>query len=378
MMVTIAHSMLLSVGFWFLGKSLFTKTQLFQAERFYLLTVLCLIFLPFIPFSSEIVILEELHIPSLVLSQLSLQGDASKIINAERIWLLGSTVFFGIFLYRLYLILRLYQASVPSPHSQFLRFSSKHQNPCNFGQWIFLPIGLPDNLSAAIQQHEEGHRHYKHSIDIFLIAMVQIVLWWNPFVYLIGRRVRVLHEFQADAYANKRIPHYTEAILGFLKKRQTHIWPSSFNPLFIKLHNRIIMLQSQSQKTFPIVRLMLLAPVFTALLLFGCQKENPLTATKDLAQMPSFKGGQPELIQYMQEHLVYPKGVEKAETVQVQFVVSSNGSIDQVKAVSSTPESLNQAAVSTIENMPDWNPGMTKSGDKAAVQLVLPVQFSPR
>ncbi|MBQ6208195.1 MAG: energy transducer TonB [Prevotella sp.] len=52
----------------------------------------------------------------------------------------------------------------------------------------------------AILLHERAHIHLRHSIDILLLIVVEAVQWWNPVIYLLGRSLRNVHEYEADNY----------------------------------------------------------------------------------------------------------------------------------------------------------------------------------
>ena len=50
----------------------------------------------------------------------------------------------------------------------------------------------------AILLHERAHIACRHSWDILLLVVAEAVQWWNPFVYLLGRSLRDVHEYEAD------------------------------------------------------------------------------------------------------------------------------------------------------------------------------------
>ena len=52
--------------------------------------------------------------------------------------------------------------------------------------------------SREILLHEKGHVRALHSWDLLLLAMLQVLQWWNPFVYILGYSLRDVHEYEAD------------------------------------------------------------------------------------------------------------------------------------------------------------------------------------
>ena len=94
-------------------------------------------------------------------------------------------------------------------------------------------------------------------------------------------------------------------------------------------------------------------------------------------QMPSFPGGQQNLINYYSSHINYPaaaleNGIQGR--VICSFVVEKNGSIGDVKVVKSVDPSLDKEAVRVIRNMPKWNAGK-QNGLPVRVKFTVPVTF---
>lgn len=94
--------------------------------------------------------------------------------------------------------------------------------------------------------------------------------------------------------------------------------------------------------------------------------------------MPVFPGGEHALHQYLRDHLQYPEeardsGIEG--TVVVQFIVDTDGTIYDVKAVGyPRGGGLEKEAVRLVKNMPKWIPG-EQNRKKVKVQYSLPVRF---
>ena len=52
--------------------------------------------------------------------------------------------------------------------------------------------------AREILLHERGHVMARHSWDLLLLALLQVVQWWNPLVYVLGISLRDVHEYEAD------------------------------------------------------------------------------------------------------------------------------------------------------------------------------------
>ena len=57
-----------------------------------------------------------------------------------------------------------------------------------------------EEAGREIVLHEMGHILGRHSWDVVLLTLVQMLQWWNPLVYLLGISLRDVHEYEADDY----------------------------------------------------------------------------------------------------------------------------------------------------------------------------------
>ncbi|WP_027418049.1 energy transducer TonB [Crocinitomix catalasitica] len=92
---------------------------------------------------------------------------------------------------------------------------------------------------------------------------------------------------------------------------------------------------------------------------------------------PEFPGGEAAMAEWIQKNIVYPPmSVEMGEqgVVYVQFVVNSDGSIEQVKTVRGVSDAIDKEAQRIVKRMPKWKPG-EQQGKKVRVRFVLPINF---
>ena len=104
--------------------------------------------------------------------------------------------------------------------------------------------------------------------------------------------------------------------------------------------------------------------------------ETPLTIVE---QMPTFPGGEAEMMKYIQKNVSYPQ-MEKEGQIQgtcyVTFVVEKDGSITDVKVlrgVSGGP-GCDKEAMRVVKSMPNWKAGK-QNGREVRVQFNLPIKF---
>jgi len=104
--------------------------------------------------------------------------------------------------------------------------------------------------------------------------------------------------------------------------------------------------------------------------------EAILTFTQEAAQFP---GGPLKLIQFIKDHLQYPKeAIEKniQGKVVVQFVVTKSGKIDlnSIKILRSVAPQIDAEAKRIVAQMPDWLPAKN-DGKPVNAYYVIPVTF---
>jgi bla regulator protein BlaR1 len=121
-------------------------------------------------------------------------------------------------------------------------------SPASFFHYVF--VNKADYLENKIPQevlfHEKEHGRLKHTLDILLLEIVQIVAWFNPFVYLYKQAIQLNHEFEVDQkvvryYGSAK--HYQYLLINQAADSSKLI--HSFN--FIHIKKRILMITRNSQ-----------------------------------------------------------------------------------------------------------------------------------
>jgi hypothetical protein len=70
--------------------------------------------------------------------------------------------------------------------------------PFSFMHWIVINVSDYEQHRRSILTHEQAHARLGHSWDVLLLEMVQVFQWFNPFVWLLGRELKAIHEYEAD------------------------------------------------------------------------------------------------------------------------------------------------------------------------------------
>ena len=104
------------------------------------------------------------------------------------------------------------------------------------------------------------------------------------------------------------------------------------------------------------------------------EKEEVFQAVE---QMPQFPGGDAELMKFLSKNINYPTMAMENNVqgrVIVQFVVTKNGSIGEVKVARSVDRDLDREAIRVVKSLPKFIPGKM-NGQAVNVWYTLPVNF---
>lgn len=271
------------------------------------------------------------------------------------------------------------------------------EGPFSFFDWIFInPERHKSDEIEEIMMHELTHCQQLHSIDIIFSELFCIIFWFNPFVWLLKREVRLNLEYLADnsVLANGRDnKEYQYHLLGLTYRKNVATITNNFNVLPIK--KRIKMMNKKETKGILKAKYMLYIPLVAMLLAVSnietiARNVTKVTSSVEIQQkpkkapnqvytvaevMPTFKGN---LNKWLSENLRYPKdAVSRKEQgrVMVRFIVTDKGEVIQPEIVRSVSPSLDKEALRVVSKMPAWNPG--RNGNKnVATKYMLPIIFS--
>lgn len=296
----------------------------------------------------------------------------------------------------------------------------KAQEPYSFFKWICIhPATHTDKELDEILIHEQTHVEEYHSIDILLAQSAIILCWFNPFVWLLRKEVRINHEYLADKHvitAGHDKKTYQYHLIGM--QHQPVAAANLYNNFSVlPLKKRIKMLNKKRTRSIMKSKYLMLLPVAAMLLLFSnCVnkakngEQQATTEVKDttatnVAQtpkeeaapvsqetssispdetifeivevMPEYPGGMQACLKYLAKEIDYPKKAQDAGQqgrVIVQMVVSKEGKVVNPKIVRSVSPELDAEAIRVVKSMPDWKPGKQR-GQAVNVKYTLPIMF---
>lgn len=277
-------------------------------------------------------------------------------------------------------------------------------SPFCFFHYIVMSHDDYTNNRGFILTHEQEHIRLHHYIDLVVLQLATIIQWFNPFVWLIGKNLKAIHEFEVDeAVLNKGIDATQYQQFLVIKAVGNRLQPFANNLNKESLKRRIIMMNQKKSNRWMMLKALFIIPVATlAVSVFanGTDVSNMTNAVNTTANsistnnmqtkqsdskvfvavevMPQFKGGNKALMEYLMMNVKYPESAAKAKQqgrAVVGFVVRKDGTVSDVYIVKSTGyDVLDNEAMRVVKSMPAWEPGKQK-GKPVDVKYFVPITF---
>ncbi|MGB5989246.1 MAG: M56 family metallopeptidase [Marinifilaceae bacterium] len=282
-----------------------------------------------------------------------------------------------------------------------------------------------------ILSHELVHVNQKHSLDVIVINILQVILWFNPIIYFYTKAIQENHEYIAD---KEVIKHHSAGGYLQLLLSQTMANTVSVMSCFAQsnLKKRVIMMKKQKNMKYALLKYIsaFTLPVVMFFAVSVCNEASAaeniksviskVTNVKDYSfkadstdlivigdtvvtckakvimpsdvtvvdeqvlvraeQMPTFPGGVKAMYKFLGKNTTYPAEAQKNNIkgrVFVGFVVDKDGSISNAKVLRPVNPYLDKEALRVVTSMPKWKPGV-QSGNTVRVKYTVPINFSLR
>ena len=156
---------------------------------------------------------------------------------------------------------------------------------------------LPSSTEGeAVLAHELAHVHLRHSWDMLLLSLVEVVQWFNPCIWMLDASLREVHEYEADDAVLRRgisARDYQLLLIETAVGRSRYALANAFN--HSQLKNRITMMTKKKSPRWARLKVLYAVPltlVALAAMANSQIKENidPLTfvnnkrVTKDMVK----------------------------------------------------------------------------------------------
>jgi hypothetical protein len=135
--------------------------------------------------------------------------------------------------------------------------------PFSFFSFIFLnEENISKNNINEIIAHERTHINQYHTLDALFLNIIAIVQWFNPFIWLIKKALKEVHEFQADEKVIAQgfdSASYSETLIKQIAGAKAMDFANCFNHLLIK--KRLIMLKKLKPGKLAPLKTILILPL---------------------------------------------------------------------------------------------------------------------
>src|SRR5579863_203357 len=156
-------------------------------------------------------------------------------------------------------------------------FVSEKGTPFSFFKSIFWGKEMEINSREGRQilRHELFHVRNRHSLDIIGMEIVSILCWFNPFFHWIGRELKLIHEYAADACAVSETNEYEYAGL-LITKVSGSPFPLT-NPFFKnQIKRRIAMITKTHKNKKALMSRFMILPLLALLICLFSFKVNTI------------------------------------------------------------------------------------------------------
>jgi TonB family protein len=157
----------------------------------------------------------------------------------------------------------------------YIRKVSNIAGSFSFFNWIFLSeeTNLHGEENAVILQHEKAHSRLGHSYDIVFFDLFRACFWWLPTAWFLRKEIKIIHEYQADAYALKSydIDRYSSVLISATLKTNGLSLASSFHDGLILKRLTAMKKQVKNVSPWKIATLSLLG--VSLFVVFACTEE---------------------------------------------------------------------------------------------------------
>lgn len=277
-------------------------------------------------------------------------------------------------------------------------------SPFCFFHYIVMSRDDYANNRGFILTHEQEHIRLRHYIDLIILQVATIIQWSNPFVWLIGKNLKAIHEFEVDeAVLNKGIDATQYQQFLVIKAVGNRLQPFANNLNKESLKRRIIMMNQKKSNRWMMLKALFVIPVATlAVSVFANTsdmssmakaanttansisttnmqtKQSDIKSSDKVEVMPEFKGGNKAMMEFLMMNMKYPESAVKAKQqgkAVVGFVVKKDGTVSDVYIEKSTGyDVLDNEAMRVVKSMPAWEPGKQK-GKPVDVKYFVPITF---
>ena len=226
--------------------------------------------------------------------------------------------------------------------------------------------------------HEQAHIACRHSWDVLWLSFVEVLQWFNPFVWMLSKEIQDIHEYEADLtvlHKGINARDYQLLIIQKVVGSGSYTFANNFNHSSLK--KRITMMIKEKSNPWARLKYLYILPIVAICMITCTQSAKSIMSYEEVEVKPEYPGGMGELGKLLNSNLKYPlisfeNGVQGE--VLVQFVVDKEGNVEEVTVSKGVDPYLDAEALRVIKMMPKWKPGKHE-GKEVNVKCTIPVGF---
>lgn len=302
MLIIVLKSTFCLAVFMLFYKLLLENTSIHKFKRFYLLSILFLsIALPFITFTNYIEIPFASNPSNLVLennteTKVPLINNPSPNYLSLILWTIYGI---GVILFTLRFTKNLNKLFKKIKYSQKQEYNNlnlvlleEKVLPHTFINYIFLNKKEYDDntINNTVLLHEQTHALQKHTIDILIIEVIQLIFWFNPLLILLKKHIKLNHEFLADQEVLNHGVDASEYQNTLLTFSSNNPYSTLVNPInYSSLKKRFKIMKTKTSKSNLFLRISLLIPLLAFSVYGFSQKETITKSNSSLSENNAIK-----------------------------------------------------------------------------------------
>jgi len=266
------------------------------------------------------------HTEKVELTNLSFFDEYVTLQNTLIIlYLVVSVIFLIRFINNLHHIIKKIKVNeiIKGDHAKFVPVADEIL-PHTFWNYIF--INKEDYSNQKIEEelftHELAHVTQRHTFDVLILEILQVLFWFNPLFFLLKKAVQLNHEFLADdkvISSHDNISRYQTLLLSKASWKNKYYLASNLNYSLTK--KRLLMMKTQNSKKKIFLKKIVVLPLLAGLVFLFAdrveaqtkQNKKPTSVKVEVVEKGATKA-------QMKEYKEFIKGVNKKSLITLKEI----------------------------------------------------------
>ena len=354
----------------------------------------------------------ELGVPVTMLDEVEIMGGSGAAAGGLTLFAVLSAIYIigmcGVLLARMWQMGRLVRGVgrgslwVERRDGMTVHCQARDVSPFSWMNHVVISRQDYEENGREILLHETGHIRARHSWDVLLLTLVEMLQWWNPLVYMLAISLRDVHEYEADDYVLRQgisARGYQMLVIKKAVGSGSYAFANNFNHSLTLKRITMMCKKSKSSAWMRARALYVIPAAALALSVFATPKivspvegavnnlagkgtenslnrqameaNNSFAAANDSvyntpAKNAEYPGGFEECYKFMAQNIKYPKVCQYMGfqgRVVMGFVVEKDGSISDIHKVRGPGKTLSEINVVAFKKDNPEATDVPKAGD---------------